>query len=170
MAHQIEIDDVVFDHLKEHAEPFVDDPNTVLHRLLGLGRDPTTPSQRVPSPVKQRDQPRIQAVSMPNDGRAARGTILAESEYELPTLRYLVQQGGSAPSREVIDAVGEELEASSRLTEADKQRLNSGEIRWRSRAAFQRPRLIQSGDLDPQSPHGIWRITEKGRRRVEDER
>jgi hypothetical protein len=32
--HHIEIDDQVWDHLKQFAEPFVDTPNTVLRRLL----------------------------------------------------------------------------------------------------------------------------------------
>ena len=166
---QIEVDDDVFGHLKDHAEPFVDDPNTVLRRLLGLDADHAPLPQRQASPAALNGQSRNRAVPGRGDGRAARGTILPESEYELPILRYLVAHEGSAPSREVIDAVGQELDASGRLTDADKQPLNSGEIRWRSRASLQRPRLIQSGDLDRQSPHGIWRITDKGRRRVEDE-
>ena len=32
----IRIDNEVLDKLKEHAEPFVDTPNSVLRRLLGL--------------------------------------------------------------------------------------------------------------------------------------
>ncbi len=34
MSPTIEIDDDVFDALKQHAEPFVDSPNDVLRRLL----------------------------------------------------------------------------------------------------------------------------------------
>ena len=37
MSPTIRIDDDVFDALKKHAEPFVDTPNTVLRRILGLG-------------------------------------------------------------------------------------------------------------------------------------
>src|SRR5439155_10026585 len=36
MSPTIKIDDGVFDELKKHAEPFVDTPNSVLRRLLGL--------------------------------------------------------------------------------------------------------------------------------------
>ena len=36
MSPTIRIDDDVFDELKGHAEPFVDTPNSVLRRLLGL--------------------------------------------------------------------------------------------------------------------------------------
>jgi hypothetical protein len=157
---QIEVDDDVFGHLKDHAEPFVDDPNTVLRRLLGLDADHAPLPQRGASLAAPNGQSRVRTIPGRGEGRAARGT------YELPILRYLVAHEGSAPSREVIEAVGRELDASGRLTDADKRPLNSGEIRWRSRASLQRPRLIQSGDLDRQSPHGIWRITDKGRRRV----
>ncbi|KPJ75381.1 MAG: hypothetical protein AMJ54_15125 [Deltaproteobacteria bacterium SG8_13] len=37
--HHIEIDDQVWDYLKQFAEPFVDTPNTVLRRLLLEGTD-----------------------------------------------------------------------------------------------------------------------------------
>ena len=37
--HQIEIDDQVWDYLKQFAEPFVDTPNSVLRRLLLDGTD-----------------------------------------------------------------------------------------------------------------------------------
>ena len=32
--HQIEIDEEIWRHLQQHAEPLVDSPNTVLHKLL----------------------------------------------------------------------------------------------------------------------------------------
>lgn len=40
-AYQIEIDEHIWSHLQNHAEPFVDTPNTVLHRLLGLPAEAT---------------------------------------------------------------------------------------------------------------------------------
>lgn len=44
IMHAIEIDDEVFEFLKENAEPFVDDPNSVLRKLL-LGKPLKTKSQ-----------------------------------------------------------------------------------------------------------------------------
>ncbi|SHK16704.1 hypothetical protein SAMN02745216_03000 [Desulfatibacillum alkenivorans DSM 16219] len=50
--HTIQIDDIIMNYLKEQAEPFVDTPNTVLHRLL-FG---TTTSERGSS-IKSRTLP-----------------------------------------------------------------------------------------------------------------
>lgn len=93
----IEVDDRIFEVIKKNAEPFVDTPNTVLRRLLGVdrGRNP------VSSPT-----------TASTTERAAPGTLLPESEYELPILRFLQERGGRALSRE---AVGEAL--SHKLTD-----------------------------------------------------
>ena len=108
MCPSIDTDDEVFEVIKRHAEPFVDTPNTVLRRLLGIDQ---AESPSAPTPEKAERQ----------RGRAAPGTLLLEWEYEIPILRYLDECGGRAPSREVVEAVGEVLEG--KLTELDKQEL-----------------------------------------------
>jgi hypothetical protein len=172
MQHAIDVDDEVFNYLERHARVFVDTPNTVLRRLFGFDTDEQhavhTPDAIEAGPGRPRSESTIRAVELPNGARAAPGTILAESEYELPTLRFLLENGGRASSRHVIDAVGVELDAAGRLTKADKEVLKSGEVRWRSRAAFARKHLVQRGEVDGAAPRGIWVITEKGRRRVQD--
>ncbi|MEE3851790.1 hypothetical protein VZC37_15715 [Gordonia sp. LSe1-13] len=55
---QIEIDDEVFARLKGEAEPFVDTPNDVLRRLLGMEAEPrvavdSSKSPALPRPVKR---------------------------------------------------------------------------------------------------------------------
>lgn len=172
MCPTIDIDDDVFNLLRDNAEPFVDTPNMVARRLLGLeaaqrtnGASPAPRSTtRAASPASASATPSRSKPKAPSGKRAARGTLLAESEYEMPILRYLIEHEGSAPSREVVDALGAEL--SERLTAADHETLRSGDVRWRSRAAFVRLRLIEKGDLDGQAPRGTWRITPQGRDRV----
>jgi hypothetical protein len=137
----IDVDEDVFELLKQHAEPLVDTPNTVLRRLLGIDKREGF-----------------------DDVRAVPGTLLPEGEYELPILRYLDRRGGRAPSREVVEAVGEEL--ADRLTELDRRPLKSGGIRWEKRAAFVRLRLIERGELTRHSPRGTWEISDKGRERL----
>jgi hypothetical protein len=66
-----------------------------------------------------------------------------------------------------VDAVGEAL--NGQLTDADKEPLKSGDIRWKNRAAFVRLRLIETGDLNGQAPRGTWQITDQGRQRVRSE-
>ncbi|MBA3807076.1 MAG: winged helix-turn-helix domain-containing protein [Solirubrobacterales bacterium] len=150
MCPSIDADDEVFDVIKKHAEPFVDTPNTVLRRLLGL------------------DQPQSRSTATAEAGeptrRAAPGSLLPESEYEIPILRFLAERGGRAPSREAVDAVGAALD--SKLTELDKQALKSGDIRWENRAAFVRLRLVERGELMRGSPRGTWEISDRGRERL----
>ncbi|HLL91662.1 MAG TPA: winged helix-turn-helix domain-containing protein [Solirubrobacteraceae bacterium] len=152
MSESIDIDDEVFEVLKHRAQPFVDTtPNAVLRRLLGLDPD---------------ERPSMDAAEKTGKkgARAARGMLLAEQEYERPILRYLDEQGGRAPSREVVEAVGAAL--ADRLTARDTQQLKSGGIRWEKRAAFVRLRLVERGELARNSPRGTWEITDKGRERL----
>jgi hypothetical protein len=175
MSPSIDIDDEVFSVLQHDAEPFVDTPNTVLRRMLGIHQNGSRPAGGIPtsnppltaegptSSRKRSSKPKKAA----NNGkpvRAARGTLLPESEYELPILLYLSEHGGRAPSREVVEAIGETL--ADRITDADRQPLNSGETRWKSRIAFARLRMVEKGYLDGQAPRGTWEITDKGRKRV----
>jgi Mrr N-terminal domain len=153
VTYSIDVDEDVFELLKQYAEPLVDTPNTVLRRLLGIEQDEVlTPL----SDIDERD--------LLDDVRALPGTLLPEREYELPILRHLDRCGGRAPSREVVKAVGEEL--ADRLTELDRRPLKSGGIRWEKRAAFVRLRLVERGELVTDSPRGRWEISDKGRERL----
>ena len=153
MCPSIDTDDEVFEVIKKHAEPFVDTPNTVLRRLLGIDR------------VTVHQEPA--AGKATKTGRAAPGTLLPESEYEIPILRCLEERGGRAPSREIVEAVGQAL--GDKLTGLDKQPLKSGDIRWENRAAFVRLRLVERGKLAKKSPRGTWEITDEGRERLRSE-
>lgn len=168
MTPTIRIDDDVFEALKGHAEPLVDTPNSVLRRLLGLrGEESGAPTDEArPEPSRhatggrRRRRRRAKATST----RARAGSILSNEEYELPILQILGDKGGQAPTSEVLDALGERLDG--RLTPADRETLDSGQVRWRNRAQFVRLRLVQRGDMVKDSPRGMWAITEQGERRA----
>jgi len=148
----IEIDDEVFAVLKHHAQPFVDTPNTVLRRLLGVDRvegSPKEPAGKVEGPPKE---PAGKAGE--HARRAAPGTLLPERD----------ESGGRAPSREVVQAVGAAL--ADRLTELDRQELTAGDVRWENRVAFVRLRLVERGELLRGSPRGTWEISDQGRERL----
>lgn len=175
MSPTIRIDEIVFDELKKHAEPFVDTPNSVLRRLLGLpetGADsngagdltedprPGAKESRTTRNPRQR-RPKTRTRRTP---RAKTGTILPEAEYEVPMLAIIEEHGGRAASREVLDEL--ETRIGDRLTELDRQELASGDVRWRNRAQFVRLRLVEQGDMVKDSPRGMWEISDKGRARV----
>lgn len=145
---QIEVDKDVLGLLREHAEPFTDTPNSVLRRLLGLDPDGGRRAETA-------------GVARKSAGRASPGSILPESEYEIPILEELVARGGKAHATEITDAVGERL--ADRLTDLDREKLDSGDVRWRNRVQFTRLTLKQLGLIAPNSPRGIWEITDAGR-------
>src|SRR5207244_10246451 len=47
-------------------------------------------------------------------------------------------------------------------------RLDSGQLRWANRVRWARQKLVQKGQLDS-SVRGIWRTSEKGRKRLQKE-
>lgn len=184
------VDDDVFEALQQLAEPLVDDINSVLRRLLALdGGEDGAESDRSQNDVGRlipADEPRIQGPSKPaqtrakkaaakkaiskrktkgGSSRAARGSLLPEREYEEPLLRALVAQGGSAPASELIEQVGVAL--AGQLTDADRETLDSGLTRWKNRVQFVRLKLVQAGQMEKDSPRGVWEVTQAGRDRVE---
>jgi Mrr N-terminal domain len=179
MSRSIDVDDDVYERLKQDAEPFVDTPNSVLRRLLGLEGASTRPDDRAASAGRGTSagaDSQNRSQSGKRTGRAARargqkrvrvpaGSILPEEDYELPLLRSLVEAGGSGSSKQVVELVGERL--ANKLTELDKEALASGGIRWQNRIQFVRLKLIERGLMEREAPRGIWAISEDGRRFVE---
>jgi hypothetical protein len=185
MPHSIPpLDNDVFEALQKLAEPLIDDTNSVLRRLLGISTNGSTPQSADASPgsesqveakqpaatVRTRPaQRRVRAgksAAASKRPRAARGSLLPAAAYELPILRYLVDSGGRAPASEVVDAVGVALD--DRFTAVDKDEIDSGEIRWKSRVQFVRLHLIKMGDMTREAPRGMWAITEQGQLRVKE--
>lgn len=178
----IYIDEDVFAELQNRAVPLVDDPSSVLRRVLELPEPGAEQDQAVDShgPKTSDPGPRRRSSSKPpaasaskrrkqssqarTPKRAARGTLLPQADYELPLLESLVELGGSGPASEVIDLVGTRLDG--RLTSADRSTLASGEVRWRNRVQFVRIGLVKEGLIARESPRGIWEITNSGRERL----
>lgn len=179
MSPTIRIDEDVLEALKKRAEPFVDTPNSVLRRVFDLGEtgaaangsggvDLESGEPLVPAAAgtrRSRTRQRRRRVQVARSPRAKTGSILAESEYEMPVLEIVAEHGGRAAAREVLDELETRLDG--QLTDVDRQPLGSGDIRWRNRAQFVRLRLVEQGDLAKDSPRGIWEITKQGRLRVE---
>jgi Mrr N-terminal domain len=172
------IDDDIYEFIQAHAIPLEDDVNTVLRRMLGLETDPvkTRPTavispatnvakeQRATQPRQKRRSVGTKADWQGKRTRPIKGSLLPESEYELPILRALDELGGWGAASEVIERVGKLLEAD--LTPEDHMQIASGLVRWKNRTQFVRLALIKSGDLIQGSPRGVWEISDQGRRRL----
>ncbi len=127
-----------------------------LNRLLGSNGK--APPSGVANP---RTSQLLSRVSTPRGRRIS--PYAPVHAYWVPILQSLVEMGGAGSGDEVIERVGRKME--SILKPADYERLPSGiEIRWRNRAAWQRFNMRREGLLSPDSPRGIWEITEEGRK------
>jgi hypothetical protein len=99
-----------------------------------------------------------------SEDRLARGLRTPESAFVLPILCVLDQLGGSAQMRQVLARVGEAMKNDFR--EVDHQPLKSdpGRPRWSNTAQWARNTMVSDGLLKNNSPHGVWEITEAGRK------
>jgi hypothetical protein len=182
MPQQVTLDDDVFRALQERAVPLVDTPSSVIRRVLGLAEEPVDQQQvgdawrpQPQAPLHEeyrqsggkRRKVRPRASGKTKSSRAPKGVLLAESEYEIPILQILIELGGRAPTSELLDALESKLDGM--LKPIDRERLASGEIRWKNRAQFVRLKLVRAGEMVKDSPRGTWEISEQGRRRVEAE-
>ena len=146
MTPTIRVDDEVMALLKENVqEPFLDTPNTVLRRLLGL------------------ESGRARRSGWQSGKRAVGRT--PQQEYRLPILRALVDLGGKARVDHVLNKVHTAVK--SRLKPIDLETVSSGTARWRNAAQWERFVMIQEGLLKPSARKGDWEITETGRRYLE---
>lgn len=92
--------------------------------------------------------------------------LTPQGEFTLPLLESLIEAGGSLKVSEAFRRVGEKL--GEKLTSADCQRINSGQIRWQNRVQWQRLRLLREGYLANDSDRGVWEITDNGRGLYQD--
>lgn len=95
-----------------------------------------------------------------------RGAI-PQKEYRLPILEALSEKGGRATQREVFEIIERKL--GSLFNDLDLEILRDGyTVRWQKMAAWQKYIMVKEGILRHDPPRGIWEITEKGRKFLEN--
>ena len=119
----------------------------------------STPSK--PSPVVHHELPH--PVGRLIAGRIRKGLRTPETAFFRPILQALSDLGGSAKRSDIFNV----LEQSMRdvLKPIDYQTLSSEaeQLRWQNSAQWARNLMVKEELLQPDSPVGIWEITEKGR-------
>lgn len=166
MSPSVRVDSDVYDFLRKRAEPFIDTPNSVLRRLLGLeDSEATRPSaRRSRSGAQPGHEAKRRRRRRGSARRPAPSSLLPQDEYVGPILDAIVAAGGAAPTQTILQAVGQRLQ--SKFHQADRERLPTGGIRWQNRAQWVRLRLVEEGLLSKDSPRGIWQVTDQGRSRA----
>jgi hypothetical protein len=136
----------VFARLQELAQPFVDTPNSVLRRQLGLEQHPDATGGR-------------RTHRMSRGKRAHPDDLLPGPEYYLPILQTLAEHDGLLRSRDVIAEVGQKLDG--KLKPLDYEQLMSGAIRWENRTRWAANALKNAGLLVRRSDRK-WELSESG--------
>lgn len=105
--------------------------------------------------------------------RATTGTKIKKGEktpncrYKIPILQSIVELGAKGRAKEVLEKVFEKME--NEFNSYDMETLSSGtDKRWHNTARWTRAKMVEEGLLSSKSPNGIWRITEKGRKYLEE--
>ncbi len=88
-----------------------------------------------------------------------------QKDIEIPLLEVLVEIGGQGKPKEIYALVTKKFPY---IREEDlAEVVPSGDNRWTNRVQWARQALVDKGEIDS-SGHGIWRITDKGRKRLAD--
>ncbi len=103
-----------------------------------------------------------------NLGRLPRGVRTPESAFRQSILKALNEMGGSARMSDVLTRVEQLMRGV--LKKVDYEPLPAdGVLRWSKSAQWERKTMVKEGLLKPTSPHGIWEITEAGRKALKKE-
>jgi Mrr restriction endonuclease-like protein len=150
----IELSQQTFDRLKDLAEPLVDTPDTVIHKLLEA-YVAGAPRAATPKPPKGSSLGGLKIVTRDRK-RARKGEKTPIEEFYAPLVRVLKEAGGKLPANEAIERVGQLMAES--LNDVDRSRLPSGEVRWRNTVRWASQRLQKEGRLDKKNTWGVWKL------------
>jgi hypothetical protein len=145
----VRISDALFKEVQKYAEPLVDDFETAMWKILRkVGTE--QPSQ----------QSQVRYIKT-----AARRVLSFEgtpqNHFRVPILDSIQELGGEARANRVCELL--ESKMKNVLKPADFQTLRDGTQRWFKSVHFQRLWLVNNGLLDKNAPRSIWRITERGK-------
>lgn len=103
-----------------------------------------------------------------NLGRLRRGLRTPQDAYYRPILRVLERRGGSGEVGEVLEEVREAMTGILREVDFEPLASDPHNPRWRNTAQWARNTMVNEGLLQSGSPRGVWELTEKGRRYLEE--
>jgi hypothetical protein len=76
----------------------------------------------------------------------------------------LHELGGSGRVADVLDRVHKLMKPVLNEHDHQKLRSNPNTIRWYNTAQWARNTVVAEGLLKPDSPHGVWALSDKGRK------
>lgn len=101
--------------------------------------------------------------------RLPKGEKMPQKEFSIPILKALVGLGGKGRVSDILQILEKML--GIKFRSVDYENTPSGaELRWENTAKWERKNLVIKGLLRSDSHKGIWEITDKGRRFLEENR
>jgi hypothetical protein len=97
-------------------------------------------------------------------GRLQRGLRTPEEAFRRPILETLVELGGSAPIGEVLERVGIKMKSVLNQYDREPLPLDPRSVRWKNTAQWCRNTLVREGLMKNDSHHGVWEISDAGRK------
>ena len=156
----IRISDETWNRLKNWAVPLEDTPDTAIQRVLDAAEGHQTGGETQPTnngapPPKK-----------PLRRSARRGDKLPQKEFR-PALMWAVYKLGKSASKKQVCKYVYEL-VKDRLSETDYEPVKTGEARWLNAVCWERSNLVKEGLFRSDSERGMWELSEKGARLVEE--
>jgi len=116
------------------------------------------------------DEEEIEAaqIQRQNLGRLQRGMRTPEESYYTPILQVLNEMGGSGKVAEVLDRVGRKMKGKLKVCDYEPLASDPKNLRWRNATQWARNSMVHEGLLKNDGPRGIWEISEKGQKRLQE--
>ncbi|WP_299239238.1 winged helix-turn-helix domain-containing protein [Sulfurihydrogenibium sp.] len=101
-------------------------------------------------------------------GRLKRGLRTPEENYVMPILESVIELGGKAEMKDVLNLVHEKMKNILNSYDYEPLPSNPKQKRWENTAQWARNTMVNEELLVKDSPRGIWEITDKGRKFYEE--
>jgi len=100
-------------------------------------------------------------------GRLPQGIKTPASQYRIPILQSLVELGGRAQKKIVMELVYEKMKDD--FVQEDLEKLSGGQTRWFNTASWEYSKMKREEGLFKENvPNGIWEISDKGRKYLQE--
>ena len=151
----IRISDDTWQRLKAWAVPLEDTPDDAVGKVLDVAEGKTSKEDAKPQVLshKPKIKPRLH------------GSKLPQKEFRIPLMKVLYELGGSASTKDLQKVMGERMKL--KLSEADYDKVSSGEVRWWNAICWERNDLVKEGLFRQNSERGTWELSKSGLKFIE---
>jgi len=103
-------------------------------------------------------------------GKKKRGEITPHTDYFPTILQVLVDMGGSAKTKAVLDRVGAKMKGILKPLDYEFLKSDGKTIRWRNSAQWARSTMVNvDGRMVKNGKNGIWEISDQGRKWLKEQ-